>query len=219
MTNEHFLAGYDAKYLQRTLATPLELARKRFPRPTIEDLTEALENSIAFLVVREPFERLLSAYRNKMEDGKNTYYKLLGDQIIKKFRTTPVMKGVRRSDDFLTSSHSNFPPIPGTPRPNIQRVSPVRRSTLQVRRSLRRALESDLSILHAMQHQFYFNCQNGNIPTRHRVHNPPSRSRDAAVGQSAENEGAENHESIVEERHEFADTQVSFENVQEKTSH
>jgi chondroitin 4-sulfotransferase 11 len=99
--NGKFPAGYDAKYLQRTLATPLELARKRFPRPTIEDLTESLENSIAFLVVREPFERLLSAYRNKMEDGKNTYYKLLGDQIIKKFRTTPVMKGVRRKNSDL----------------------------------------------------------------------------------------------------------------------
>lgn len=93
-----FAAGYDAKYLQRTIATPLDLARKRFPRPNIDDLNEALDNSITFLVVREPFERLLSAYRNKMEDGKNTYYKLLGDQIVKKFRTTPIAKNV--SQDF-----------------------------------------------------------------------------------------------------------------------
>jgi chondroitin 4-sulfotransferase 11 len=82
----NILAGYDLKYLQRTVATPLELARKRFPRPSVEDLHEALENSISFLIVREPFERLLSAYRNKMEEGRNTYYKLLGDQIVKKFR-------------------------------------------------------------------------------------------------------------------------------------
>lgn len=72
----------------------MELARKRFPRPSIEDLNEALDNSITFLVVREPLERLLSAYRNKMEDGKNTYYKLLGDQIVKKFRTMPITKSV-----------------------------------------------------------------------------------------------------------------------------
>lgn len=91
-----FLAGYDIKYLQRTIATPLELARKRFPRPSIDDLNEALDNSISFLVVREPFERLLSAYRNKMEDGRNTYYKLLGDQIVKKFRTTPLSKNVSK---------------------------------------------------------------------------------------------------------------------------
>lgn len=88
-------AGYDMKYLQQTInVTPLDLARKRFPRPSIEDLNEVLENSISFLVVREPFERLLSAYRNKMEDGKNTYYKLLGDQIVRKFRTTPIVKNV-----------------------------------------------------------------------------------------------------------------------------
>lgn len=29
-----------------------------------------------------------------MEDGRNTYYKLLGDQIVKKFRTTPLSKNV-----------------------------------------------------------------------------------------------------------------------------
>jgi len=92
----NILAGYDLKYLQRTVATPLELARKRFPRPSLEDLYESLENSLSFLIVREPFERLLSAYRNKMEEGRNTYYKLLGDQIVKKFRSLPPLKNVRK---------------------------------------------------------------------------------------------------------------------------
>lgn len=92
----NILAGYDLKYLQRTVTTPLELARKRFPRPTLEDLYESLETSISFLIVREPFERLLSAYRNKMEEGKNTYYKLLGDQIVKRFRLQPPLKNVSR---------------------------------------------------------------------------------------------------------------------------
>ncbi|CAG9799276.1 unnamed protein product [Chironomus riparius] len=88
----NILAGYDLKYLQRTVATPLELARKRFPRPSLEDLYESLENSISFLIVREPFERLLSAYRNKMEEGRNNYYKLLGDQIVKRFRGQQPLK-------------------------------------------------------------------------------------------------------------------------------
>lgn len=82
----NILAGYDLKYLQRTAATPIELARKRFPRPSIQELNEALENSLSFIIVREPFERLLSAYRNKFEEGKNTYYKLIGDSIVKRFR-------------------------------------------------------------------------------------------------------------------------------------
>lgn len=80
------LGGYDVKFLQRTKASPLELARKRFPRPSSAELSDALSNSLSFLIVREPFERLLSAYRNKLEGHRNKYYKLLGEQIIKEFR-------------------------------------------------------------------------------------------------------------------------------------
>lgn len=82
----NILSGYDVKYLQRTIATPIDLARRRMQRPSLEELYEALENSISFLIVREPFERLLSAYRNKFEDGKNAFYKALSESIIKQFR-------------------------------------------------------------------------------------------------------------------------------------
>lgn len=78
--------GYDVRYLQRTRASPIELARKRFPRPSTTELNDYLSNTISFLIVREPFERLVSAYRNKLEGCRNKYYKLLGEQIIKKFR-------------------------------------------------------------------------------------------------------------------------------------
>lgn len=64
----------------------MQLARKRFPRPSQAELTEALANSLSFLIVREPFERLLSAYRDKLEGYRNKYYKILGEQIVKKFR-------------------------------------------------------------------------------------------------------------------------------------
>lgn len=82
----HFIGGYDEQFLQRTKASPIELARKRFPRPSPSELNEALSSSLSFLIVREPFERLLSGYRNKLESRRNKYYKLLGDQIIKDFR-------------------------------------------------------------------------------------------------------------------------------------
>lgn len=82
----NILGGYDVQFLQRTKASPLELARKRFPRPSAAELNEALANSMSFLIVREPFERLLSGYRNKLESHRNKYYKMLGDQIIKEFR-------------------------------------------------------------------------------------------------------------------------------------
>ncbi len=82
-------AGYNIAYLQRTKSAPLELARKKFPRPSPPELEEALTNSLSFLIVRDPFERLLSAYRDKLEGYRNKYYKLLGEQIVKKFRKIP----------------------------------------------------------------------------------------------------------------------------------
>lgn len=91
------------EFLQRTKASPLELARKRFPRPSVIELNEALSNSLSFLIVREPFERLLSGYRNKLESHRNKYYKLLGDKIIKDFR-----KGNKRVSNFLSYSVVRF---------------------------------------------------------------------------------------------------------------
>lgn len=81
-----FIGGYNLQFLQKTKTSPLELARKRFPRPTLPELSEALLNSISFLTVRDPFERLLSAYRNKLEGYRNKYYKILGRQIVQKYR-------------------------------------------------------------------------------------------------------------------------------------
>lgn len=92
-----FAGGYDVQFLQRTKASPLELARKRFPRPSVAELNEALSSSLSFLIVREPFERLLSGYRNKLESRRNKYYKLMGDQIIRDFR-----KGNKRVSIILS---------------------------------------------------------------------------------------------------------------------
>uniref|UniRef100_A0A1B0CW14 Carbohydrate sulfotransferase n=1 Tax=Lutzomyia longipalpis TaxID=7200 RepID=A0A1B0CW14_LUTLO len=98
----NILGGYNLAYLQRTKTSPLELARQRFPRPTLPELADALANSISFLIVREPFERLLSAYRNKIEGFRNKYYKLLAEQIVKKYRKTPKMKARPTFKEFLT---------------------------------------------------------------------------------------------------------------------
>lgn len=85
-TKHLITGGYNLSFLQRTRSSPLELARSKFPRPSFTDLNDALTNSISFLTVREPFERLLSAYRNKLEGCRNKYYKILGKQIVQKFR-------------------------------------------------------------------------------------------------------------------------------------
>ncbi|KAM8715413.1 hypothetical protein ACLKA7_002462 [Drosophila subpalustris] len=82
----NILAGYDLKYLQRTEVQPLELARQRFPRPELSELLELLPSALSFLFVRDPFERILSAYRNKLEGSRNSFYKALGTKIVHRFR-------------------------------------------------------------------------------------------------------------------------------------
>lgn len=65
---------------------PLELARQRFPRPELGELLELLPSALSFLFVRDPFERILSAYRNKLEGNRNSFYKALGNKIVHRFR-------------------------------------------------------------------------------------------------------------------------------------
>ncbi|XP_037958197.1 carbohydrate sulfotransferase 11 [Teleopsis dalmanni] len=84
------LGGYDIRFLQRTESQPLELARKRFPRPEINELLDVLPSSLSFLFVRNPFERIVSAYRNKLEGGRNPYYKTLGQKVIHQYRKSAI---------------------------------------------------------------------------------------------------------------------------------
>lgn len=66
------------------------MARRRFPRPELNELYESLPNSLSFLFVRDPFERILSAYRDKLEGGRNHFYRTLGRRIAYRFRRTSI---------------------------------------------------------------------------------------------------------------------------------
>ncbi|XP_067002353.1 carbohydrate sulfotransferase 11 [Anabrus simplex] len=88
MYNFNVLAGYSPKFLQNSKLVPLNLARRRYSRPSLHDLQVALNDSISFLIVRHPLERLLSAYRDKLEYSlPHTLHQKLGNQIILKYRT------------------------------------------------------------------------------------------------------------------------------------
>lgn len=112
MYNFNILAGYSPRYLRKTNTVPLELARKRYERVTIEQvngitvifpgensyskwisslpskqLEKAMNTSITFLIVRHPFERLLSAYRDKIMFAiPHSLHDRLGHKIIRKYR-------------------------------------------------------------------------------------------------------------------------------------
>ena len=46
--------------------TPVARARNHYPRPSVEELLKAMNTSISFIVGRDPFERLVSGYRDKI---------------------------------------------------------------------------------------------------------------------------------------------------------
>lgn len=83
-----FTAGYEKKFLARTRHTPLTLARKKFPRPSEEELRDTINTPgvISLMVVREPFVRLLSAYRDKLENITPPYYRKLARKIVMEHR-------------------------------------------------------------------------------------------------------------------------------------
>ncbi|XP_050343094.1 carbohydrate sulfotransferase 11 [Nymphalis io] len=86
--NFNILGGYDKKFLAKTRHTPLTLARKKFPRPSEEELRDTITTPgvISLLVVREPFVRLLSAYRDKLENTTPPYYRKLARNIVAEHR-------------------------------------------------------------------------------------------------------------------------------------
>ena len=70
------MAGYTVLDLEHTKTPPLTLARKKYPRPSSTELLSilALPNTIGFLIARNPYERLVSGYRDKILGTKPSYY-------------------------------------------------------------------------------------------------------------------------------------------------
>ncbi|KAJ3648625.1 hypothetical protein Zmor_020417 [Zophobas morio] len=105
MYNFNILAGYSPKFLKKSKVVPLVLARQKYPRPTLQILRKAFNNSVSFLITRHPFERLLSAYKDKLLFAlPHTYHRKLGSEIISKYRPK-----VKNQKGFKPEKWPTFP--------------------------------------------------------------------------------------------------------------
>ncbi|XP_022907704.2 carbohydrate sulfotransferase 11 [Onthophagus taurus] len=101
MYNFNILAGYSPGFLQKTKMVPLHLARQKYPRVPLDDLKKSFNDSLSFLIVRHPLERLMSAYKDKLQHAlPHSYHQQLGNQIIKKYRSKTFRKSDTRWPSF-----------------------------------------------------------------------------------------------------------------------
>lgn len=89
----NILGGYDERFLRKTNRNPMSLLRSKFPTPTMSQLQSALHNSLSFVIVRDPLERLLSTYLSIVEPKNIKYYGKLLQRIRKMTSGTESKKG------------------------------------------------------------------------------------------------------------------------------
>ncbi|KAI8420150.1 hypothetical protein MSG28_008721 [Choristoneura fumiferana] len=90
MYNFNLMANYTAAFLDKTKEVPLGLARKKYARPSAEMIKKAQVDSISFLIVRHPLERLASAYNDKIVHAwPKSFHDKMGYRIIRKYRKIP----------------------------------------------------------------------------------------------------------------------------------
>ena len=75
---------------------------RRLSNYTNEEIHYRLKNYFKFFFVRHPIERLISAYRNKFEDGNRLSYGfpyMFGRQIIKRYRPNATKESLAKGQD------------------------------------------------------------------------------------------------------------------------
>ncbi|XP_043215528.1 carbohydrate sulfotransferase 11-like isoform X3 [Amphibalanus amphitrite] len=91
--NFALLGGYTEEQIARSARQISDISRSVTPELEFDGARQAMNDSFLFLVVRHPFERLISAYRDKLENirvglehGTEHFYKKYGRRIVEKYR-------------------------------------------------------------------------------------------------------------------------------------
>ena len=92
--------------LQKRFSQPNTLARYLIPSLPYSEFKEFIKTQrpVSFLIVRHPYDRLLSAYRDKFENKKKFYHLKYGRFMIRQYRK----RGIRRfGKAFYRSSETS----------------------------------------------------------------------------------------------------------------
>lgn len=85
-----------------------EVEFKRLNQYSIEKVQEMLEKYFTFLFVRDPFERFLSAYKDKFLKENRVFHKAIGRKIIKRFRPNATKNSLDTGSDVTFLEFTNY---------------------------------------------------------------------------------------------------------------
>ena len=97
---------WQIRMLQKRFSQPNTLARYLIPSLPYSEFKEFIKTQrpVSFLIVRHPYDRLLSAYRDKFENKKKFYHLKYGRFMIRQYRK----RGIRRfGKAFYRSSETS----------------------------------------------------------------------------------------------------------------
>lgn len=77
-----------------------KFTRTVYPRPSFLHLEQAVNNSLSFLIVRHPFERLISAYGDKFLYNGNKFYESMGMRIVGRTRIPVCIKSSKNNKEY-----------------------------------------------------------------------------------------------------------------------
>uniref|UniRef100_A0AAG5DRL1 Carbohydrate sulfotransferase n=1 Tax=Anopheles atroparvus TaxID=41427 RepID=A0AAG5DRL1_ANOAO len=94
-------AGYSKEKILDDKTDNFNLARQKYPfeNPTV--LLTSMKNTYSFIVVRDPFERLISAYEERLLGQIHPYYKNLSYKIYRKYHDDGREYGLPTFQDFV----------------------------------------------------------------------------------------------------------------------